>query len=155
MRSPSALLEVRLDPELPFLRIGGRREAFSGALLFSLESSLDCSSAAIGLIGVGVTELSSIPPEFEKLSSFFAFPVPNSETLGWASASSELRRARGGESLLNVSLATDVFVEAKVIGLISVSWSADEGTTLEKAVAVVEASADGGVVGGVRWRASL
>ncbi len=54
-----ALLEERLDPELSFLRIGGRRVAVCEVLRFSLEVSSDLSSAAMGLVGVGVTELSS------------------------------------------------------------------------------------------------
>lgn len=54
-----ALLDERLDPELSFLSIGGRRVVDGDIRLFSFEDSLGFSRASKGLVGVGVTELSS------------------------------------------------------------------------------------------------
>lgn len=56
-----ALFDDLLDPELPFLRIGGRRVVEGEVLLFSFVAELDFLTAAEGLAGVGVTDLSSRP----------------------------------------------------------------------------------------------
>ena len=51
------ILDDRLDPELVFLRMGGGRVVL--LRLFSFDS-LDVATSVSGLVGVGVTELSSL-----------------------------------------------------------------------------------------------